>query len=169
MVLRMSQPRQAFRAGKILRVPVLTQLRQCAYREGVTDLVGERRGVIPSWTQGWRLQRALSHAGMTTEQMADELGVARSTVSRWCNDKGHPTRGYLKLWAIRTGVSYDWLSDEANRPLTPTRSTTQPGNLADEQGPPGTAELADVKGALRKRIPLRPPVREPQMRAAVAL
>jgi hypothetical protein len=53
--------------------------------------------------------------------------------------------------------------EAAQRPF----SSPQPGNLADEQGPPGTAELA--KGYLRKRIPLTPPVREPQMRAAVAM
>ena len=67
-------------------------------------------GDIPEWTLGWRLQRALAHAGVSVEEMADEIGVSRSTVSRWLNDRGTPPRiGYLKLWALRTGVSWEWV------------------------------------------------------------
>jgi transcriptional regulator with XRE-family HTH domain len=121
----------------------------------MTEVVVEQRDVIPPWTQGWRLQRALSHAGMTTEQMADELGVARSTVSRWCNDKGHITRGYLTLWALHTGVSFDWLADEPNSRDIPT---------GREQQPPSTAEIK----AIRRRIPLRAPRMEPLLRLVAA-
>ena len=64
----------------------------------------------PEWTLGWRLQRALAHAGMTTEEMAAELGVTRQTVSRWINERGaQPRAGFVKLWALRCGVPYEWL------------------------------------------------------------
>src|SRR6266705_6716894 len=67
-------------------------------------------GTVPEWTLGWRMQRALAHAGMSVEQMAGELGVSRSTISRWLNDRGAaPRAAYLKLWALRTGVPYGWL------------------------------------------------------------
>ena len=67
-------------------------------------------GDIPEWTLGWRLQRALAHAGVSVEEMADEIGVSRSTVSRWLNDRGTPPRiGYVKLWALRTGCSLEWV------------------------------------------------------------
>jgi transcriptional regulator with XRE-family HTH domain len=66
---------------------------------------------IPQWTLGWRLQRSLSHANLTSEAMASELGVVRSTISRWMNDRGAPPRaGYLKAWALRCGVPYLWLA-----------------------------------------------------------
>jgi transcriptional regulator with XRE-family HTH domain len=66
--------------------------------------------VVPEWTLGWRMQRALAHAGVSVEQIADETGVSRSTISRWLNDRGAPPRaGYLKLWSLRTGASYEWL------------------------------------------------------------
>lgn len=121
----------------------------------------QRRDEIPPWTLGWRLQRALSWADMTTEGMAAELGVARSTVSRWCNDKGRPTRGYLKLWALRTGVPLDWLMGEADVP----RSDHQRSHWCAEHQP-GTVELAspplrkaigtdaELRDALRRRIPV---------------
>lgn len=47
---------------------------------------------------------------MATEQMADEIGVSRTTVSSWLNDRGaQPRIGYLKLWAMRSGVPLEWL------------------------------------------------------------
>lgn len=66
---------------------------------------------VPEWTLGWRLQRALGHAGLTTEAIAQELEVSRSTVSRWMNDHGSAPRAlYVKEWALRTGVPYVWLA-----------------------------------------------------------
>jgi transcriptional regulator with XRE-family HTH domain len=64
---------------------------------------------VPEWTLGWRLQRALAHAGVSVEEMADELGVTRQTIGRWLHERGEPKRGYLKLWALRTGVPLAWL------------------------------------------------------------
>src|SRR5260221_14572931 len=67
-------------------------------------------GEIPEWTLGWRLNRALAHAGISAADMAEDLGVSRATVSRWINDHGAPPRvGYVKLWAMRCGVSLEWV------------------------------------------------------------
>lgn len=67
-------------------------------------------GTVPAWTLGWRLRRALAHAELRAEDIADELGVVRATVSRWMNDKGAPPRRiYLSQWALRTGVPLSWL------------------------------------------------------------
>ena len=67
-------------------------------------------GFMPDWTLGWRMQRALAHAEVSVEEIAEEIGVSRSTVSRWLNDRGMPPRpGYIKLWALRTGVDHGWL------------------------------------------------------------
>ncbi len=121
------------------------------------------RGVVPEWTTGWRMQRALAHARMSVEQMAEELGVSRSTISRWLNDRGSPSRGYLKLWALRTGVSYDWLMDENE---SPRRTASIPAGIGAPApaGRPGKAEIL----RLRRRLPLRPPPVEPLMRLAAA-
>lgn len=67
-------------------------------------------GQVPEWTLGWRMKRALAHAGMTAEEMAEELGYVTKTMSRWTNDKGAPPRAViLKRWAMKTGVPYGWL------------------------------------------------------------
>lgn len=66
--------------------------------------------LVPEWTLGWRLQRALSHAGISVNDMARDLGMSRATISRWINDKGAPPRDiYVKEWALRCRVSYQWL------------------------------------------------------------
>jgi transcriptional regulator with XRE-family HTH domain len=71
-----------------------------------------REGAIPEWTLGWRLNRALGHAGMSTQEMADYLGLSRGMISRFVNDRGRAPRiGYVRLWAERTGVSLQWLLD----------------------------------------------------------
>ena len=64
---------------------------------------------IPEWTLGWRLQRSLAHAGISIDDMAKEIGVSRQTISRWVNDHSDPRIGFLKLWALRTGVPLEWL------------------------------------------------------------
>lgn len=70
-------------------------------------------GQIPEWTLGWRMQRALAHAGISVNEIADEMGVSRATISRWINDKGTAPRTiYLREWALRTGVPYEWLSGD---------------------------------------------------------
>ncbi|MHB1877561.1 MAG: helix-turn-helix domain-containing protein [Streptosporangiaceae bacterium] len=66
--------------------------------------------IVPEWDLGWRLRRSMAHAGLTTEEMAQELGVSRSTVSGWLNTRGaQPRIGYLKVWALRCGVPLEWL------------------------------------------------------------
>jgi len=70
-------------------------------------------GTIPEWTLGWRLQRSLAHAELSVQQMANELGVTRSTLSRWLNDHGHePRLSYIRRWALITGVPLSWLVAE---------------------------------------------------------
>lgn len=79
---------------------------------GSMDELRDPAAVVPGWTLGWRLQRALAHAGLTTEEIAAELGVSRSTISRWLNDRGAPPRPvYIRMWALRCGVPYGWLKE----------------------------------------------------------
>lgn len=90
---------------------------------------------VPEWTLGWRLQRALAHADMTTQTMADELGVTRSTISRWTNDHGAPPRAiYVKQWALRTGVPYEWLAYGTADSTPPDQGNRTSGWKSDHLG-----------------------------------
>ena len=93
-------------------------------------------GRIPEVTLGWRLRIAAGE--MQHEEIAEELGVHRSTVSRWLSDRGVPKRAFLMQWALMTGVDYTWLA--TGSPATPSPSTTQPRDPVDhgagEEAPP---------------------------------
>lgn len=79
---------------------------------------------IPDWTLGWRLQRALGHAGMSAQAMAELLDVHRGTVSRWMHDEGKEPRAiYLRAWAHECGVSFEWLAYGIEDPPSDDGST----------------------------------------------
>ena len=118
---------------------------------------------VPDWTLGWRLRRALDFAGVSVAEMADELGVGRTTVSGWLNDPDrHPRRIYLRYWADRCRVPLDWLErgelprvDSNHQPaglLTDLRNPWPEHASNDESAAPA-ATRADLL-ALSKRIPL---------------
>ena len=56
-----------------------------------------------------RMRRALRISGVTVQDVADYLGVARNTVSTWINGHIVPSKQTLRLWAMRTGVPFVWL------------------------------------------------------------
>lgn len=82
---------------------------------------------VPQFDTADRLRKALRNSGVGAQEMADYLGVNRNTVSNWINGH-HPPRGaYLRLWALRTGVPYEWLESgevtPANREGTRAATT----------------------------------------------
>jgi transcriptional regulator with XRE-family HTH domain len=72
-------------------------------------------GTVPAWRLCDRLRRSLSYAGMNSGDMADYLEVEPSTVSRWFSERTNPSPATLRLWALRTGVSYEWLRGDVRR------------------------------------------------------
>ena len=65
---------------------------------------------IPEWTLGWRIKRAIEHAGLTNETLAPMLGMSAAQIGRWTRDK-HPVRAvYLRQIALICKVPYEWLA-----------------------------------------------------------
>lgn len=85
---------------------------------------------------------ALEVAGVGVQEMADYLGVDRGTVGRWINGRGPATKQTLRLWALRTGVSLDWLETG----LAPAGTPGPDGECAarDSNPEPASKELALV-------------------------
>lgn len=78
---------------------------------------------IPEWDLADRMRKALRHSGTGVTEMADYLGVARNTVSNWINGHSDPRLQTLRLWAIRTGVTYEWLTQTENVTRLATKRT----------------------------------------------
>lgn len=66
----------------------------------------------------YRLRLALEISGVDRTDMADYLGVRREAISRLLSGKGSPRKSTLRLWALRTGVPFEWL--ETGQAPTPS-------------------------------------------------
>lgn len=71
-----------------------------------------QNGTDPQWDLADRMRKALREADVGVQEMADYLGVARNTVSNWINGRIEPRHQTLLLWAMRTGVSLEWLTQD---------------------------------------------------------
>lgn len=65
-----------------------------------------------------RMRKSLRVSEVSVQEMADYLGVQRNSVGRWINGHTNPSRQTLRLWALRTGVPFEWLETgrDAERP-----------------------------------------------------
>ena len=86
---------------------------------------------VPEFDLADRMRKALRTSGVGVQEMADYLGVARNTVSTWINGRIEPSTQTKRLWALRTGVPFEWLdrgevtpaNDEGTRAGTTGRSS----------------------------------------------
>src|SRR5258708_37678213 len=65
----------------------------------------------PDWDVADRMRKALRHADIGVAEMADYLGVSRTSVSNWINGRIEPSLQTLRLWSIRTDTDLVWLLD----------------------------------------------------------
>lgn len=83
---------------------------------------------IPSWDVGDRMRKGLRHAGVGVQEMADYLGVARSTLGNWLGGRIDPSTQTLRLWAMRCGIDYEWLAFGAvDNHVAAARAIAEPG------------------------------------------
>lgn len=61
------------------------------------------------WTVGDRLRKAREYAGLDRVQLADDIGIARNTVTNYEHGYRTPRKIVLNAWALRCKVSVDWL------------------------------------------------------------
>ena len=66
---------------------------------------------VPAWTLGDRMRKAREHAGLKQSELAEEIGVGRSTIVTYETDRSQPSRPVLLSWALRCGVPFEWLAD----------------------------------------------------------
>jgi transcriptional regulator with XRE-family HTH domain len=66
---------------------------------------------IPEWDLGDRMRKALRHGGVSVHAMAEYLDVSLGSLHAWTSGRTKPRVQTLRLWALRTGVDYDWLAN----------------------------------------------------------
>ena len=72
---------------------------------------------------GTNIKQLRDRAGMTQEELADKLGVARSTVTQWENGWSNPRMGMVqKLAGVFHVTSSDIVSDEPAKSALPANA-----------------------------------------------
>ena len=66
-------------------------------------------GVRPQFTLADRMRKAREHAHLHQSEIATELGISRQSVGNYEAGRTKPGRPVMLAWAMRTGVSYEWL------------------------------------------------------------
>lgn len=105
---------------------------------------------VPRWDLADRLRKALREAGVSVQEMAEYLEISRNTVGSWINGHHRPRPSDLRQWALRTGVSYPWLTYGDSPELPRGDSNSQSAALYPEPRPFGAAE----KLAMRQALPI---------------
>ena len=68
---------------------------------------------VPQWTLGDRMRKAREHAGLKQAELADEIGIARSSIVNYESGRTAPSRPVLLSWALRCAVPIAWLLGDA--------------------------------------------------------
>jgi transcriptional regulator with XRE-family HTH domain len=88
------------------------------------------------WTRGDRMRKSRITAGVSTNEMAEYLGVTRTMVSRYETDRCVVRPGYLRLWSIRCGVPLEWIQygEETPPPKPPKKAAINGGRYRPLRG-----------------------------------
>lgn len=97
-------------------------------------------GTVPAFTVADRLRKAREFAGLDQAQLAENMGVSRTTVSNNEGSKVKPRRIVLKAWALATGVDAVWLETGVTPRLEPEGDEGLP-RLDSNQQPAGYLSL----------------------------
>jgi transcriptional regulator with XRE-family HTH domain len=68
-----------------------------------------QHGEVPQILVQHRLRIAREFAGFEQTELADQMSVTRSTISKCENGSGVPRRSTIKLWAMACGVPAAWI------------------------------------------------------------
>ncbi|WP_052062118.1 helix-turn-helix domain-containing protein [Rhodococcoides fascians] len=66
---------------------------------------------IPVFDLADRLRKSLRVSGMSVQEMGDYLEITRETVGRYMNGHVRVPGPTLRVWAMVTGVPFEWLKD----------------------------------------------------------
>lgn len=65
--------------------------------------------LVPEWTKSDRLRKARESAGLEQGELAEMAGLSRTGVSNAETGRTEPRKSTVMLWALATGVSFEWL------------------------------------------------------------
>jgi DNA-binding XRE family transcriptional regulator len=76
-------------------------------------------GTIPAWTLADRMRKSREHADLSQADLAADIGISRASVVNYESGRYQPSRPVTLSWALRTGVSFQWLCHGHDGPHPP--------------------------------------------------
>ena len=80
---------------------------------------------IPTWTIGERLAKARHDAGLKQVELADAIGIARSSVANYEGGTTKPRRIVINAWSDVTHVPVEWLLEGVEPSGSPEHVTAE--------------------------------------------
>ena len=87
-------------------------------------------GQVPNWTIADRVRKAREFAGLKQLELAESVGMARTSLARIEQGKSTPRRTTLIAISFATGVSLEWLENGE----TPAPDSPGGGDVVRHQG-----------------------------------
>ncbi len=103
------------------------------------------------WDTADRMRKSLRTSGIKVAAMAEYMGVERQTVGNWMGGRTGPSGAVLRLWALRTGVSLEWLVSGEVPHFGDTPPTKLP-RLDSNQQPAGYRTGVVIDMQTRRRV-----------------
>jgi len=95
----------------------------------VTMTTAQHMGNIPEWGLSDRLRKAREAAGLDQRQLAEMIGVSRTTIGNAERDSHKVRQITINQWSLATGVPLVWLeTGESPRTGGPNGGVMRPTN-----------------------------------------
>lgn len=75
-----------------------------------TDTTTSRSFSVPEFTMGDRIRRARMNAGLKQQDIEDETGISRNSVTAWEHDARMPSAALLRVLANYLRVPVEWIT-----------------------------------------------------------
>ncbi len=87
----------------------------------------QQRGFIPEFDLSDRLRKARKTTGLDIREFAEKTGISKATVTNAESGKNKPFKNTIKIWALATGVDYEWLLNGTTPPPEDGEGVAEPG------------------------------------------
>jgi transcriptional regulator with XRE-family HTH domain len=85
-----------------------------------TENSSSRSYSVPEFTMGDRIRRARMNAGLKQQDIEDETGISRNSVTAWEHDARMPSAALLRVLANYLHVPVEWIIQGTTPTGTPT-------------------------------------------------
>jgi transcriptional regulator with XRE-family HTH domain len=101
---------------------------------------------VPEFTMGDRIRRARMNAGLKQQDIEDETGISRNSVTAWEHDARMPSAALLRVLANYLHVPVEWIIQGTTPTNTPTVAKLESNLCPERRASPTTSRRVRAGG-----------------------